>query len=180
MIPLILGGVAVTIVGSKKVYSYLKKRFEEEAEQRAREEAERKAEKERLDAEYETKRKRILAEAKAKAERKEREEKEAIRDEVVHEKYNSTAIPTDISTEESVKIEADIQYEVDKRYQIIQEKRAREKELNNLMESIRAEVQESREESANLAKNLSAQLEEAQEDLRATKQMVEDLESKLR
>lgn len=186
MIPVIIGGVAA-VAGGKKAYDYLKKRSKEKAEQRAREEAERKAEEERIEAERQAELARIAAEKKALAEQKEREEKEAIRKDVVHEmekeqreKYNMAMMIAaasgvkPVNPEENgftpILNEDDIEYEVNKRYQASQEVKAKEAKINNLMKSMRDEVRKGREESA----KLSVQLEEAQKDLADTKRMAEN------
>lgn len=189
MIPVILGGVAA-VAGGKKAFDYLKKRSKEKAEQRAREEAERKAEEERIEAERQAELARIAAEKKALAEQKEREEKEAIRKDVIHEmekeqrdKYNMAMMIAaasgvkPVNPEENgftpIMNEEDIEYEVNKRYQTSQEEKAKESKINkinNLVETMRVEVQKGREESA----KLSAQLKEAQEDLADTKRMAEN------
>ena len=183
MIPVILGGVAA-VAGSKKAYDYLKKRSKEKAEQRAREEAERKAEEERIEAERQAELARILAEKKALAEQKEREEKEAIRKDVTHEmekeqreKYNMAMMIAAASGVKPVNPEEngftpmlnedDIEYEVNKRYQALQETRAKEEKINSLMEGMYDEAKKNREE----CENLSKQLEEAQKDLSETKRM---------
>lgn len=188
MIPVIIGGVAVA-AGGKKAYSYIKKRLQERAEQKAREEAERKAEAERRNEEIRAEHERLLAEAKAEAESKEREEREAIRKDVVHErekeqreKYHMALMiaaasgvkPTNPEEDSFTPIlnEDDIEYEVNKRYRVLQEARAKEKKINSLMEDMYSEAQKSREESERLSK----QLEEVQEDLNVTKRMARNYE----
>ena len=186
MIPVIVGGVVVA-AGGKKAYSYIKKRLQEKAEEKARKEAERKAEAERRAEEIRAEHERLLAEAKAKAEAKEREEREAIRKDVVHEmekeqreKYNMALMvaaasgikPTNPEEDSFTPIlnEDDIEYEVNKRYRVLQEARAKEKKANALLESMYSEAKKNREESENLAK----QLEEAREDLSETKRMAKN------
>ena len=186
MIPVILGGVAA-VAGGKKAYSYFKKRSHEKAEQRAREEAERKAEEERIEAERKAELARIAAEMKALAEQKEREEKAAIRKDVVHEmekeqreKYNMAMMIAAASgvkpanSEEDGFVpnlnEDDIEYEVNKRYLASQEEKAKEFKINNLMESMRDEVLKSRKE----CKNLTEQLAEAREELQNAKRMAKN------
>lgn len=183
MLPVIIGGVAA-VAGGKKAYSYIKKRLQEKAEQKAREEAERKAEAERRNEELRAEHERLLAEAKAKAEAKEREEREAIRKDVVHEmekeqreKYHMALMiaaasgvkPTNPEEDSFTPIlnEDDIEYEVNKRYRVLQEARAKEKKANALLESMYSEAKKNREESENLSK----QLEEARKDLSETKRM---------